>query len=266
MIKLLLSLITTLFILPTLIFAENNPFERGVSFKEGIVHYSISGSEVGSETLYIKEHGKRRVIYTNAKSKFMRQGKDTDHITHITPEWIYEIDLIEKSTTKYPNLVHVLYEKFKNLPKKTQQHILQNFDMVKDKSIQNISEPISRNTETILGYPCHVESIDGVLTYRSVDQDLILKTQMQILGYSVQKIATKIDKKPLDLNLFVLPKNLKIVDSQEKVHAVEQKAEEILEFLQQENLRIDGESNVQILEKESFQSIIQESIKHLDAL
>lgn len=259
----------TLFLLTfTLPLAASNIFDKGIVFKEGVVHYSVSGSEYGTKTRYIKEYGKRQVLYTNTKSKFMRQNRTTDRLIHITPKWVYEIDLESNTTTKLPNLKHLLAQRFENLSKDEQKLLTKNMTLLKHRSLTNLKGAVEPNVTEILGFSCHHESIQGVDTYTAKNSDLVLKTETDILGFHSKTVATKIEKKPIDYDIFILPKNLKINDNTAQMAQLEQKAEEIITYLLSDNLdkTLPLNTKLSTKSKEDFQTIIQESIKVLDAL
>ena len=44
----------------SLAWGEDLPWEMKLPFKEATIHYELTGSEQGKETLYIKEYGKLR--------------------------------------------------------------------------------------------------------------------------------------------------------------------------------------------------------------
>jgi len=250
----------------TAILASSNVFDKNIDFKEGIIHYRVSGSEAGTKTLYIKEYGKYRTIFTNTKSKFMRDQKTIKKITYITPKWNYEVDLENNTTIKLPNLKYLLQEKLLNLPLRKREKVVKNFKKLHNKSILNLKGLVFPKAKKIAGYLCNRESIKGITTYTAQDSDLILKTEANILGFHSNSIATSIEKKSLDPKIFEISKNLKIIPAPKKVRELEKKADEIISYLQCPNTIVRKTKNLPITQKEDFQNIIQESIKALEAL
>ncbi|MCH9812969.1 MAG: hypothetical protein K0U47_03390 [Epsilonproteobacteria bacterium] len=248
--------------------SASNIFDKEIPFKEGIVHYSVSGSEYGTKTLYIKEYGKRQVRYTNTKSKFMRQNSTTDRFTHITPKWIYEIDLESNSTTKLPNMKYLLQKRFAKLSKKEKKIVTKNLTDIKQNSLQNLKGTLKPHVTEILGFNCNLESIQGVNTYTAENSELVLKTETEILGFHTKMVATKIEKKAIGFDIFILPKNLKIKDNSEQVKQLEEEADTIIGYLRTPNLTpsTTDQNSVSTDTKEDFQTIIQDSIKVLESL
>ncbi len=200
--------------------SDENIFDKGFDFKEGIVHYEISGSESGSETLYIKDYGKTKVIYTNKKSNFMRKNRSVDNMIYITPKWIYEVNLDTNTATKLPNIKYLLFKKFQNL----------SIDEKKQVKI-NLKKQFKGKVEKIAGYECNYKFIDGKNICLEKNSDLILKTEANILGFHTKSIATSIEKKPLDNKIFTLSKNLKIILSLKKERIIYKKADKIISSL-----------------------------------
>ncbi len=261
-------LILFILLFSTTLTADKNIFDKGVGFKEGIVHYRVSGSENGIKTMYIKEYGKRRVIYTNTKSKFMKKNSITDQMTHITPKWIYKIDLETNTTTKLPNLKYLLFKRYLTLSKSEQQIVKNNLKFLKNRSLQNLQSNKIQEVGKVAGYLCNVESINGVTTYTAQNSDLILKTETEILGFHTKTVATDIEKKPINIKIFVLPKNLKIIPKKQKVDAINQKADQIINYLLSENIKqLPLIKDKKLTSKKNdLQDIIQESILILDKL
>ncbi len=78
-----------------------------VNFKEGVINYTISGSESGIKTIYFRNYGTEQLIYIKTKSKLMRKNQNLEKIIHVTPTWIWERDLITNKSIKLHNLKHL---------------------------------------------------------------------------------------------------------------------------------------------------------------
>ncbi len=268
MIKRCKFLILFILLFSTTLTADKNIFDKGVGFKEGIVHYRISGSESGIKTMYIKEYGKRRVIYTNTKSKFMKKNSTTDQMTHITPKWIYKINLETNTTTKLPNLKYLLFKRYLVLSKNEKKLIETNLKTLKNRSLQNLQSNKIQEIGKVVRHLCNIESINGVTTYTAQNSDLILKTETEILGFHTKTVATDIEKKSVNIKIFVLPKNLKIIPKKQKIAELNQKADQIIDYLLSKDIKLPQliENKKLTSKKNDLQDIIQESILILDKL
>lgn len=230
MAKIKIFLIPLIFISTTLL-AETNIFDKGIDFKEGIINYAVSGSETGTKTVYIKEYGKRRVIYANTKNKFMRKNQITDRVTHITPKWIYKINLKSNTTTKLHNLKYLLSQKFQKLSLVQKEKLEKNLQSLNGKSLLNLNGKLTPSTEKIVGYLYNNEVVQGISTCTAQNLDLVLKTEISILGFHSKTEAVQIEKKPVDYKIFILAENLTITPTPEKNQALKQKADQIIEYL-----------------------------------
>ena len=54
----------------TPVFAKNDPWELKLPFEKAVIHYEISGSQTGTETLYIRDFGNERVKITKQKEYY----------------------------------------------------------------------------------------------------------------------------------------------------------------------------------------------------
>ncbi len=220
----------------SLLHAENNPFKSLLPFKEATVHYSITGSKKGTQTTYIKEFGKKRVIYKNSSSKIMHAKTANDSLIMIDENWTYHINLNTKEAIKEPSLNKLLIKKFKHLTKKEQDFIS------------------GKKGKKLLGLACQKESIAGVTSYISKKGHLLLSSETGIMGYKVKTLASSIEIKDINDSLFMLPKGLKITEKK----ADDKKATEIINALLKEDKGEGKTANV------DYQRIIQEGIRALD--
>ncbi len=220
----------------SLLHAEDNPFKSLLPFKEATIHYSITGSKKGTQTTYIKDFGKKRVIYKNSSSRIMHAKTANDNLIMIDEEWTYHINLNTKEAIKEPSLNKLLIEKFNKLTKKEQ-------DLIRGKK-----------GKMILNLDCQKESIAGVTNYFSKKGHLLLSSETGIMGYKSKTLASSIDIDDVNSSLFVLPQNLQIREKKANL----QKATEIINALLKEDKSNANTANV------DYQGIIQEGIKALN--
>jgi hypothetical protein len=176
--------------------ANQNPFATELPFKEGIVHYTITGSQTGTQTTYIKDYGKQRLIYRKSYDRIMHEDNLHETLIMITPQWTYRLNLQTKIATKESNLQTLLKEEFEHLAEYEQAYIL-----TKSKSLR-------------LGFACIPLSIDGTIIEVTKDGYLPLFSKTDILGYSVRTQATKIEIKALDKKVIALPQDIKILEQE----------------------------------------------------
>lgn len=220
----------------TNLLASENPFKSPLPFKEATIHYNITGSKKGTQTTYIKNFGKQKVIYKNTNSKIMHASTLDDTLIMIDEKWTYHINLSTKKATKEPSLNTILIKKFNKLTKKEQETILE------------------KKGKTFLGIPTQKESVSGVTNYMSKKGRLLLSSETGIMGYKVKTTASSIEIKDVNDSLFILPKDLKITLKE----ADELKATKILKALLKKDDFLGQNGSV------DYHSIIQEGIQALD--
>ncbi len=220
----------------SLLSANNNIFATKLPFKEGIVHYAITGSKRGTQTTYIRDFGKERVSYLHTQSKIMQSDAAEEMLILTTPKWTYHINLTTKEALKEPSLNALLIRNFNHLSKEEQKKITE------------------KKCIPMLGFCARKESIAGVTSYYTKEGNLLLKSSTNILGYKVKKSAVNIEKVDVNNSLFTLPKDLKIIEK----NADEKKVSHIINTLLQEK------SCTLVKSHEDYSDIIQSGIKALD--
>ncbi len=220
----------------TTLYAMNNPFESKLPFKEGVVHYIITGNAQGTRTTYIKDFGKRRLIYQKSSSKIMHKGHDNDTLIMMDENWTYHINLTTNEAIKEPSLNKILINKFNALSKEEQQIIH------------------AQKSKVILSYPCIEESVDGTHRFVTKEGHLMLTMDKRIMGYHENITATLIEKKDINESLFKLPKKLKIKEKKADL----KRAQNIIDALLEK--KNDKKENL----KADYHRIIQEGIRSLD--
>lgn len=216
--------------------ARENPYTTKLPFKEGIIHYSISGNTKGTQTMYVRNFGKERVLYKNSESKIMQKKASADTLIMIDEKWTYHINLSTKEATKEPSLNRLLQEQYALLNKEEQKYIQ------------------GKIGKTFLGFACRKESLDGRTSYFTKKGNILLFSEAAIMGYKVKTVATKIENTPVKASLFELPKGLKIVEKK----ADTLKAEKIIKALLKQESFVSKKTDI------DYNKIIQDGINSLD--
>ena len=82
---------------------EPAPWEKRLPFDSATIEYRISGMQSGTRTTYVKEHGKYEASYERLSMHIMGMTQKIERIEITTPDWIYDIDLVERTGTKNVN-------------------------------------------------------------------------------------------------------------------------------------------------------------------
>ncbi len=246
-----------LLFLPLLLLAEN-PFEKKLPFEEAIIEYSLGGSQKGVETLYIKDFGRKRVLYKKVTTKIIAKSQEKFIIT--TPKWIYTKNQKTNIAYRVPNLNYLLYIRFKELNKKEQQKVLKNLKIIKYLPIQSSQFKIEKNYTVVNNIPCNLLIQKSNKECYSYDGALLLKSEIRFLGFNKSEILYNIFQTKVDPNLFDLS-NYKIVDNKLKSVQAYEKSKKIIDFLKR---NINTKTIfIKTKKTEDYNQEIQEGIKAL---
>ena len=190
--------------------AGENPWETKLPFKNATIKYSITGSENGSETLYIRDYGREQATYRNTTTKMFFMTTNTETIEIITPDWIYTIDMQEKTGDKSVNPTKYMIEEYNNLSRSERKKLLKNSEQLGHSSLQGIQGEMKKNATKILGYSCDKFSAMGSTTYMISGTGLVLKSETSVAGMNFQSLATDINKGSVAKNVFIPPAGIEL--------------------------------------------------------
>lgn len=181
--------------------AQSNTYKRYL-VKSGILEFEYSGATKGTETLYFDDYGMKEMKLQNLETTMLGITQKTNTITITDHEFIYNIDLNEKSGSKMIN------------------PMLQFIEMSKadQKKLEKIGEDILKEmggkktgTDTILGKKCDIWEVMGSKSW--VWNYIPLKTEIDMLGVKttmlVKSIKTDV-KIPADK--FKVPEGINVLE------------------------------------------------------
>jgi len=253
---------SVLFLFSIPLFAQN-PFFKPLPFQEAIIEYSLSGSQKGFQTLYIKDFGKYRVYYKNQKQNFLNKNKKKEEYIIETPKWIYSLTP-NKTALRTPNLKYLLYIRYKELSKKDQQKVLQNLKMINYLPIQATKFKIAKNFSTINKIPCDLLLQKAKKECYGYNGSLLLKSKIKFLGYNSTKILYNIFETKTDPKLYDLS-DIKIKDDKIKSVQLYELSAKLINLLKRKLNPKAIFINIKEKDKDVNQ-IIQEGIKSLSSI
>ncbi len=187
-----------------------NPWDVKLPFKQATIKYAISGSENGSETLYIRKYGKETARHRQSTSKIMFMTTNTDTMEITTPDWIYQIDLQQKSGTKSVNPVKYMIEEYNGLSRSEKKKLRKNAEKSGRSAMKGIQGEFEKNAAEILGYSCDKVTAMGSTTYMIHDTAIILKSETNMGGMNFKTVATDINKGSISDKVFAIPPGVTI--------------------------------------------------------
>ena len=254
---------TILFILFFLLSANaiDNPFLKKLPFEEEIIEYSLSGSQKGIKTLYIKDYGLQRVIYLKKKKNLMSKIDENEKYILKTKKWIYDIFPQKNLAIRTPNLRFLLYIRYKELTQKERERVKTNLKTIDYLPITDSNFKIIKNYTKIENISCNLLIQHGKKICYGFQGSLILKSSIKLLGYKNYEILYSIYKTKVDPKLFDIS-SYKIKDDKIKSVQKYEQSKKIIDFLKRDiNKRAIFLKNRN--HKEDYNQIIQEGIKNL---
>ncbi len=211
--------------------ASQSPWDVKLPFKSAIITYNITGMENGTQTTYIKDYGKYRATYRDTSMTVMgfTQHMKTAEIT--TPEWIYSIDFTEGTGTKSVNPVKYLKEEFEKLSSSDKKKVMKNAEKMGISWTNNTGGKLERNAAKFLGYKCDVMTGQGMKLWMIAGTDLILKSEMDMMGAHNVTEATSIKTVNVPDSKFTPPSNISIDFDRESEEAARRDAREMIKSL-----------------------------------
>lgn len=204
------GLITALvLLLPVLAVAgDANPWERKLPFKEAVIHYVLSGMETGTETLYIRDHGRETATYRVGKVSMMGTTTAKESVKIETPDWVYEYDLVTRTGTKSVNPQKYMIEEYQRLSAAERKQVNENVKKIGMPMGEALGGKVEQKAAKILGYECDRVQIMGTTVYSIHETGIPLKIEANMMGMNMRQEATAVDEKGVDPKYFAPPQGI----------------------------------------------------------
>lgn len=211
--------------------AADNPWDIRFPFKSATITYDVSGTETGSETLYIDEFGKKQARFRKTTGKVMYQQMNTDKAEITTERWFYDIDLAARTGRKTTNPNRYFQLEYEKLSDKEKQVVRKNAEEMGKSVIGGMQGTVEKNAATLLGYSCDKTTFMGTTVYTMHDTGIPLKTETDMPGMSHKSVALTFDKGAVDKSVFIPPKNVEITFDKEADAMMQQMAKNMINNL-----------------------------------
>ncbi len=228
-------IVTLIVLLFTSIACAENPWRKKLPFKEATIHYSHTGSENGTETLYIKDYGNQRAVYKDTTTKILFAVTRENTITITDKDWVYLFDIIEKTGKKSINPVKCFTTEFNKLSPKEKTTVAQNAEKFGVTVTDTFQGQIQKNATKILGYDCDMVSLMGTKIYSIHDTDITLKADVSMMGLKSSTLATGIETGKVPDTVFSFPEGIIPVHQEEADRMVQQMAVNMIARLKDPN-------------------------------
>ena len=232
--KMIRKLLTTLLVFAIFApaFAQTTPFNKPLPFKEATISYKISGTERGTQTVYIKDSGKTIAKHKKTVMKIMGMKQETNSFTLITPEWNYTADLKKRTGSKVTNQQKFMIEEFNKLSAADKAKATANAEKLGVNLMQGMGGKIQKNAAKIKGYNCDKITIMGVNTYVMSDTNIEMKSNSSMMGIKMNLEVTDIKKGgKFPANAFKLPAGINFVHNKQAEAMSRQMAKSMIQGL-----------------------------------
>lgn len=198
------------------LFAKDLPWNMPLPFKKATVHYTISGNEKGTETLFIKNKGEQRATHHDTTMSMMGMKTRTNTLEMVTPDWVTTYDLEERTGNKTTNPAKIFTAEYNKLSKEEKNNVEKNAEEL-GADFMNMGGTNRPNAEKILGYSCDLTEIAGITkVYTMHGTDIPLRSETSVMGMSTNITATSIDtSSAIPETAFNGPEDIEVTHDQE---------------------------------------------------
>jgi len=189
-----------------------SPWSQGASLKtvkpyeieEGRIEFELSGMTKGSEVLEFKDWGRKAATRSKHTVSIMGMTQETNQLTIIDGEWVYNVDLSKNLATKIKNpfYAHLSEQGSQSLPET-------GADMMKAMGGKEVGK------DTILGKACDWWEIQQLMSKSCIWKGIGLKTIAGPPGMEIIHTAVNIKLMKIPDSRFSLPPNVKIVKGED---------------------------------------------------
>lgn len=170
------------------------PWEMKLPFKQATIHYEITGTEKGKETLYIKESGKRQARHHQSTSTVMGMTTKKETIEITDPDWMYTYDLVEKKGGKTTNPNKIYLAEYNKMSGQEKKNFEKNAKELGTSMMGQFGGSVQQKGGKLLGYDCDITTVSGLSTIHMLHgSNVPLRTETSVMGMKTVLAATKID-------------------------------------------------------------------------
>ena len=188
------SLLATISFSVAPVMAADLLWNMKLPFKEATIQYELKGSEQGSETLYIKEYGKFRAKHHTGTVAVMGQSMRTDTIELTDPDWVTTYNLSEKTGNRFTNPSKLYMDEYARLTAAEKANVEKNTKQMATTMFGQMGGSVKPCQEKMLGQDCDVSTMgDHFTTYLLRGSDIILRSEVSVMGIKREVNATRID-------------------------------------------------------------------------
>lgn len=197
------------------VWAGDNPWERKLPFAGATLHYTLSGSQEGTEDKYIRDYGREMATYRKATTVMMGMKMVTDTVEIQDADWMYSYDLKENTGTKMTNPQKFMIEEYNKLTPAEKKQVQKNAEAMGTSFMKGMNGKMEQNVTKILGRDCDRTSVMGSTVYMLHGTPIPLKTEMDMAGMKMASVATSFLEGAPESRYFEHPAGIEAIHTSE---------------------------------------------------
>lgn len=205
------SLVTAFVMVAGICFAQAVPWAPKLPFDKAVINYTISGTEKGTQTVYIKDGGQNVAKHRKTAMKMLGIKQETDTVEITSPDHVITVNLKEKTGTKQINPVKFMIEEYNKLSAADKQKVMTNAEKTGMNMMEGFKGKVTPKAQKIHGFDCDKVEIMGVTNYLINGTNIELKSNSSMMGVKMNVEATSVDTKAaIPANAFEVPAGIQI--------------------------------------------------------
>jgi len=174
--------------------AAELPWEMKTPFKEATIRYELTGADNGTETLYVKDYGRRQARQRVSTLTMMGTTNKTNTLQITDPDWVYQYDLATKKGSKTTNPLKVYKEEYSKLSAEEKKNFEKNAKEFGVGMAGQFAAQVKQKGAKVLDYDCDVTTIKGMSTvYVLSGSNIVLRSEVSVMGMNNITAASKVD-------------------------------------------------------------------------
>jgi len=194
--------------------AKEDPWDRKLPFENATIKYTLGGMENGTETLYIKDYGKRTAKHHQGITSMMGMKMESDTLELVDPDWVYRYDLQKRTGTKITNPAKYMKEEYNKLTETEKKEVEKNAKELSVNFMQGGGGKIEENVTEMFGYKVDRATVMGITSYTIHQTPIALKTEGSMMGMKIDTAATAVEEGKVDDQYFAPPEDIEAVFDQ----------------------------------------------------
>lgn len=187
-------------------------WEIKLPFKAATIHYTLSGMEKGTETLYIRENGRETATFRAGTTSMMGTTTTTDTVEIETPDWVYSYDLVARTGTKSVNPRKYMMEEYQRLSFAEKKQVEENAKKMGAPLSEAFGGKVEQKVGKMFGYETDRVQMMGTVVESIHGTGIPLRVESNMMGMNMKQEATSVDVGSVSQKYFDPPQGIVAVE------------------------------------------------------